>query len=289
MRSGPTVCHWPSVGPADQSLYSGPPAAAAHSALSFPLDVKGEQRQAGKGRTEESRRGRKVRWEAGTEVRYAVRSCLIRTLDLPQTDRERDRGRLSWAKIEVRQRWAKGQKMRQKSLGVCGGGGGVVGRQRRGRSHQAGIEAPIKIRSTDKQTPWACPGVSWWLTVWDEWETLAALWAWAVKTHWKMTIFFVTVFFPPFSFSFSGVNGGALTFEALLKLQLFRTNRLLLIWCENLCTYRICIATWLWKAGRTLSVMKSDTLSLIKSWLSRRTERTSGVRQGWKEWKEEWQ
>lgn len=47
--------------PCDQSLHGGPPAAAGPNPLSSPLDVKGEQRRAKEGRTEESRRERKVR------------------------------------------------------------------------------------------------------------------------------------------------------------------------------------------------------------------------------------
>lgn len=74
-------------------------------------------------------------------------------------DRPRERGRLSSAKIEARQRWAKGQKMRQK----CWGGRAAVGRQRGWRrwrrSNQAGIAAPIKMGHQINKTPCVCPSM----------------------------------------------------------------------------------------------------------------------------------
>lgn len=78
--------------PSDQSLYSGTPAAAGPSPLSFSLDVKENKDEPKKDRQRSGGWERKMRWEERTGVDCAVRSCLMRTLDLPQTDGERKAG-----------------------------------------------------------------------------------------------------------------------------------------------------------------------------------------------------
>lgn len=75
--------------PSDQSVHAAPLAAAGPNPLSLSLDAAGEQRRDVEGRTEERRRERKVRQERERAARgHAERSCLMRTLDPLQIDRE---------------------------------------------------------------------------------------------------------------------------------------------------------------------------------------------------------
>ncbi|CAJ1049384.1 Hypothetical predicted protein [Xyrichtys novacula] len=77
--------------PSDQSLHSAELAAAGPNPLSLSLDVGENKVRLGEGQTEESRRERRKRDERGGEQGggHAERSCLMRTLDLLQIDKER--------------------------------------------------------------------------------------------------------------------------------------------------------------------------------------------------------